>query len=108
MNWVPVQEFVSHHKEFLELFGLASAVTMRKTLPWPFNKIEILEWSYEWLRDALLTLVSLKGPVPHGHEAQSSERVTQSPDGKIERVKESTVSGSVPEVPEQRSGLGNG
>ena len=98
MNWPAVTAFVERHKEGLELFAMASVVTMRKTLPWPFSLIPPLEWGYEWLRDALLTLLSLKGPLPHGPEAQSTERVKQSPDGTVESVKESTVSGAAPIV----------
>ena len=98
MDWRPVVEFLHRHQESIELFAMAAIVTMRKTLPWPFILIPPLEWGYEWLRDALLTLLSLKGPLPHGPEAQSTERVKQSPDGTVESVKESTVSGAAPVV----------
>jgi len=108
MNWGPVIAFASRHKDGLELFAIAGAVTMRKTLPWPFNRIEPLEWSYEWFREAVLTLISLRGPIPHGPEIQSSERVKKNPDGGVESVKESTVSGSTvaAEVSDSKDGTG--
>ena len=80
---------------------MAAIVTMRKTLPWPFNLFPPLEWSYEWLRDALMTLLSLKGPIPHGAEIQTSEHVTRQPDGTVESVKESTASGPTTSQPEK-------
>lgn len=73
MNWHPVVEFVHRHQEGLELFAMAGIVTMRKTLPWPFNLVPPLEWGYEWMRDALATLLSLKGPLPHQPESQESK-----------------------------------
>ena len=62
MNWQPVLSFLAQHKESVGLFALAMAVTMRPHLPWPFVLLEPLEWLYEWLRDGLLTFVSLRGP----------------------------------------------
>lgn len=98
MDWSTVSQFVHRHQEGLELFGMASIVTMRKTLPWPFCLVPPLEWGYEWLRDALMTLLSLKGPIAHGPELQSSERVTKAADGSVESVKESTVkAGDLPD-----------
>lgn len=94
ITWQEVGAFVQRHKEGLELFAMAAIVTMRKTLPWPFSLVPPLEWSYEWLRDALMTLLSLKGPIPHGPESQSSERVTKAADGTVESVRESTVTGA--------------
>ena len=99
ITWQDVAAFIHRHQEGLELFAMASIVTMRKTLPWPFNLIPPLEWSYEWLRDALLTLLSLKGPLPHGPESQSSERVTKAADGTVESVRESSVTGAAPVQP---------
>jgi hypothetical protein len=98
MTWASVADFEHRHKEGLELFAMAAIVTMRKTLPWPFCLVPPLEWAWEWLRDALLTLLSLKGPLPHAAESQSSERVTRAADGTVESVKESTVSGAAPLV----------
>jgi len=72
MNWQPilhaVSAFATEHREGLMLFGMAGIVTMRKSLPWPFRKIEPLEWCYEWLRDALLTLLNMKGHAPQPAE----------------------------------------
>ena len=96
MTWAAVVEFLHHHQEGLELFAMASIVTMRKTLPWPFSLVPPLEWGYEWLRDALMTLLSLKGPIPHGPEIQSSERVTKAADGSVESVKETSATGAPP------------
>lgn len=98
MTWLTAEQFAERHKEGIELFAMASVVTMREKLPWPFSLIPPLEWSYEWMRDALLTLLSLKGPLPKAAESQSSERVTKSADGTVESVKESTVSGAAPIV----------
>ncbi len=103
MNWPAILDtantFLAKHKEALALFSMSAIVTMRKTLPWPFSRVEALEWSYEWLRDALMTLLSLKGPIPHGPESQSSERITKAPDGSVvESVKEKTVVGASPAV----------
>lgn len=97
----PIEAFAERHKELLGLFTMASIVTMRKTLPWPFSRVAVLEWSYEWLRDALLTLLSLKGPLPHEAVSQTSEHIASGPDGRIESTKETTVSAPVPAVPEK-------
>lgn len=73
---------------------MAMIVTMRPKLPWPFSKVEVLEWSYEWVREGLATLLSLKGPLPHAAGMQSTEKVVT--DGQhSESVKEVTVSGAV-------------
>ena len=74
MEWQSVTSFVSGHKESLLLLGMAAAVTMRPHLPWPFNKVELLEWFYGWGRDALLTWVSMRGPA-HA-EASGVEKKT--------------------------------
>ena len=97
MNWPAIVGFLHKHQEAIGLFAMSSIVTMRKTLPWPFNRVETLEWCYEWLRDALMTLLSLKGPLPHGPESQSSDRVVKAADGSVESVKEKTVTGAAPD-----------
>ncbi len=99
MNWQAVADFIHRHQEGLEIFALSGIVTMRKTLPWPFSRVPPLEWSYEWLREALLTFMSIRGPIPHGSESQTSERVVKAADGSLESVKETTVSGAAPVDP---------
>ena len=85
-----VTAFIKEHSEFLTLFMIAMAVTMRKRLPPPLDKVEFLEWWYEWLRDGLLTLISMRGP---SHtEAQQSIKVTHDEDGKV--IETATTSAS--------------
>jgi hypothetical protein len=71
-QWIEV--FATKHEEALGLFGLAMAVTMRPKLPWPFNRVEILEWLYEWVRDGLMTFISMRGPA---HSEASVEKTTK-------------------------------
>lgn len=79
MNWPVIGSwivaFATKHEEALGLFALAMAVTMRPKLPWPFALIEPLEWLYEWVRDGLLTFVSMRGPA---HSEASVEKTTKS------------------------------
>ena len=96
MDWHTLQAFAQEHKESLTLFAMAAIVTMRKTLPWPFCKVDALEWSYEWLRDALATLLSLKGPLPHGAEIHTSESVATDGKGATESTKETTATAPIP------------
>ncbi len=115
MNWQAFEVFAHNHKDGLELFGLALIVTMRRTLPWPFSLAPPLVWAYEWSVDALMTLVSLKGPLPHAAGMQSTEKTVT--DGQhSESLKEMTVSGAVaapeapqpvaaPEIPLAKSGI---
>lgn len=98
MSWPTIAEFLHKHQEAIALLAMAAIVTMPKLLPHPFSKVDAFQWAYEWSRNALLTLLSLKGPLPHGPESQSSERVKTQPDGTVESVKESTMSGSAPGV----------
>lgn len=85
MNWSGigswVAAFTSQHKEALGLFALAMAVTMRPKLPWPFVLVEPLEWLYEWVRDGLLTFVSMRGPA-HA-ESTAHEKTVTNQDGKV-------------------------
>ncbi len=55
-----IWQFLTIHKEMLVLFALALIVTMHDKLPAPFSKVEWMEWSYEWLHNALVTFVSLR------------------------------------------------
>ena len=86
MNWTGIggwiSGFASQHKEALGLFALAMAVTMRPKLPWPFVLIEPLEWAYEWLRDGLLTFVSMRGPAHSEASGQQTTKTVIDPKGK--------------------------
>lgn len=62
MTWQSIEALIEKHQDALGLFALAMAVTMAEKLPWPFYKLEMLEWAYEWLRRGLLTFVSFRGP----------------------------------------------
>ena len=96
MSWQSVTDFAALHKESLGLFGLAMAVTMRKQLPWPLNKLEPLEWCYEWLRDGLLTFVSMRGPAHAEATGQQTEKkiVTDAAGASVETVKTTAISGT--------------
>jgi hypothetical protein len=87
-------DFADRHKEGLGLLGISAVVTMRPKLPWPFCRVEALEWCYEWMREALLTLLSFKGPLPHGAMAQSSEHTSTDAAGNRETSKESSSTGA--------------
>lgn len=56
--------FMSRHSEGLTLLVLAFVATMREQLPSPLNRIEMLVWLYDWVHDALKTLVNLRTPKP--------------------------------------------
>lgn len=77
-------QFARDHSESLTLLAIAFAVTMRKKLPWPLCLVEPLEWVYEWVRDALMTFVSLRGPSSHHESIQQSEatKTVTEPGGK--------------------------
>lgn len=77
MNWNWIGEFASKHAEGLGLLTLAMAVTMRPKLPWPFNRVELFEWFYEWIRDGLLTFVSMRGPAQHSEAVVQESNIKQ-------------------------------
>src|SRR5882672_2039348 len=83
MDWQTITTFIKRHEEGIGLFALASAVTMRHDLPWPFNKVDIFNWCYGWFRDAVLTVASMKGPptTPHAEFQQQTE-ITKATDQK--------------------------
>ena len=106
MSWQSVADFAEIHKESLGLFGLALAVTMRKQLPWPLNKLDPLEWCYEWLRDGLLTFISMRGPAHAEAAGQQIEKkiVTDAAGASVETVKTTAISGTSTSVPENEKG----
>ena len=57
MDWITFEKgaiaIYERHREIVLLFLAMLVMTMRPTLPWPFNLVPPLEWSYEWVRDAL-------------------------------------------------------
>jgi len=67
------------HEAIIGLLVLAFVITMRAKLPNPFCNIEILEWWYEWIRDAMLAFVNLRSP---SHSEVSEHKVTE-PSGKV-------------------------
>ena len=54
--------FVKAHEAIVGLFAIAFVVTMREKLPYPFNKVETLNWFYEWLHAALSAFVNMRSP----------------------------------------------
>ncbi len=102
MNWQLIEQFAHTHQEGIGLFLLAMAVTMRPKLPWPFVLLEPLEWAYEWVRDGILTFVSMRGPAHSEASANKNvERTTETDPAtgkKTESVKES-ISGTAVETP---------
>ena len=60
MDLASVSTFVNKHSEGLALLALAFVVTMRDGLPYPFNKVDALNWLYAWLHDALKTLANMR------------------------------------------------
>lgn len=88
MDWPTIgawaADFGTRHKESLGLFALALAVTMPSELPWPFNKVPILAWSHLWLKNALQTFVSIRGPSQHTESIQNTQKkeIITEPSGK--------------------------
>jgi len=60
MDIASVSAFITKHQEGLALLALAFIVTMRDGLPYPFNKVDLLNWCYAWLHDALKTLANMR------------------------------------------------
>jgi hypothetical protein len=57
-------QFLVNHEAVIGLLILAFVVTMRETLPPPFDQTPVLVWLYGWLHDALKTFVSFRTPAP--------------------------------------------
>jgi hypothetical protein len=57
-----IYKFIMLHEEIIGLLSLAFVVTMRPTLPAPFDKVAIFAWFYSWLHDAMLTFVNFRSP----------------------------------------------
>lgn len=85
----------TEHEAILGLFVLAFIITMRPKLPAPFCKWEMLEWSYEWLRDGLLAFVNLRSPA---HSEVSERRITE-PSGKVTESISAVSHGQVEPAP---------
>ena len=60
MDLASVSGFVASHREGLAFAALAFATTMRDSLPWPFNKVDILNWLYAWVHDAFKTMINMR------------------------------------------------
>ena len=57
-----ITDFISKHSEFAMLMALAFVMTMRAKLPWPLNRVEIFNWCYEWLHDAMRAFANSRQP----------------------------------------------
>lgn len=102
VSWWPyIAEFLGKHREGLALFGMALIVTMRPRLPWPFHLVDSFEWAYEWLREALLTLLSMRGPMAH---TQTAEIVKEDAKGNVSTAK-MTAASTEPETPEKEKAI---
>lgn len=99
-----IAQFAHDHSESLTLLAIAFAVTMRKTLPWPLRLVEPLEWAYGWVRDALMTFVSLRGPSHHEslQQSEATKTVTE-PGGKKTETsfQQATIMAVVEPIPEK-------
>ncbi len=91
MTYQDVAAFVQRHQESLGLFALAMAVTMAEKLPWPFCRLEMLEWAYEWLRRGVMAFVSFRGPVQH---SETQSKITTDGDKTVVTTK--TESSEIP------------
>lgn len=80
-------EELKKHEEILVPLALAAIVSMSPQLPYPFSRVEALEWSYEWLRRTLMTFASMRGPVQHEAVVERKTE-TESDGGKVVTEKE--------------------
>lgn len=64
------------HEAVIGLLCLAFVITMRPKLPDPFCRVEIVEWCYEWLYDALRAFVSFRSPPPPGESRTTTDITT--------------------------------
>lgn len=97
MTWATVANFLHEHREGIALFAMAMAVSMHEKLPWPFVKIEALEWSYEWVRKGILTFISMRGPAHSEATVQTQSRAVDNKGDAVEFKKTATVSSSQPD-----------
>jgi hypothetical protein len=80
------------HEAVLGLLALAFIITMRPTLPEPFCRWSVLEWSYEWLHDALAAFISFRTHpsvpnVPPGASLKQSTQTVQTTETSVEAGK---------------------
>jgi hypothetical protein len=54
--------FVKAHEAVVGLFAIALIVTMKEQLPYPFNKVDVLNWAWSWMHDSLKTFVNMRSP----------------------------------------------
>ena len=94
LHWV--YKAAIEHEAVLGLLLLAFVVTMRPKLPSPFCNLELLEWSYEWLHDALKAFMSFRSPNPPGETTV----VTDSHSHTVEKLPpDPTTPNEYPEAP---------
>ena len=60
MDTASIGTFISVHKESLALLALAFISSMRETLPYPLNKVAVLNWVYAWVHDSFKTWVNMR------------------------------------------------
>lgn len=75
--WAAASAFAQRHSEFLSIYAYMLVVTMRPKLPWPFNKIDSLNWFYEWQRDALVSLFEKLRPGASNADMQTTRRMVE-------------------------------
>lgn len=63
MNCSSLFQFFKDHWDgpVAALVFLAFVMTMPLRLPWPLNKVDAFNWSWEWIHDALNVFVSMRG-----------------------------------------------
>lgn len=86
VDYAGIYEFIGKHSEVLILLGLAFVMTMPSVLPWPFNRVDVLNWAYAWMHDALRAFANSRQPaavattethsVSAGKEETTSSSVT--------------------------------
>lgn len=91
--------FAHEHREGLALFIMAVVVSMHEKLPWPFSRVEVLEWGYEWLHKSLLTFISLRGPTHTETSIQTENKAVDNKGDAVESKKTVMLSSSLPETP---------
>lgn len=94
-----VGDFISEHKEGVTLMVLAFAASMPPELPYPFHRVDFLNWSYRWVRTSLLTFVSMRGPAHVENQQSVESKFKREPDGSV--TASSVTKGSTESTPPQ-------
>ena len=91
MTWAAVWQFAKDNEAVLALLGLAFVAKMPERLPQHWR--EILNWSWDWFRNGMLTFVNFRTPTstqsvtyrqetPSVTTVQTSESKTDTPTAK--------------------------